>query len=470
MSVRISRYDIIWNYAGSILNLGTGIFVLPVVLRMLTIQEIGLWYVFASISGLITLLDFGFAPNIMRNITYSWCGAQELMREGISLSDKKDGPNYALIKSLVQASRKLYLIIALIAGVLLVSAGTYYIYSLLPTKDIQYLIAWLLYLTAVLINIYYSYWSPLLKGIGAVKEANQAIIVSRMIYVFGAPIGLFLGGGLIWLSLMFLISGLVLRILSKIYFLKAAGVEYQFAKCDTMNSFKKVFSILWHNSKKLGIVMIGGWLITNSTTLMCSTYLGLEITATYGLSLQLLNIIGSFSSLLFSSYIPDITSSKIRNDFQRYNQIFSRAITVQWFIGLIGIICLIMIGPSVLSLIGSKAKLLPTDMLLLMGLILFLEWNHSSFATLITLSNTVPFVGASIYSGMSILALSLILIHTTELGLLGIISAQGLVQLAYNNWYWPRLVLRENHLSVLQILKSAFNDFLSLKLIKRRLS
>ena len=62
MGIKITKQDIMWNYAGSIFNIGMGIFVLPFVLKMLTTDELGVWYVFGSIAALITLLDFGFSP------------------------------------------------------------------------------------------------------------------------------------------------------------------------------------------------------------------------------------------------------------------------------------------------------------------------------------------------------------------------------------------------------------------------
>jgi O-antigen/teichoic acid export membrane protein len=66
--IKITKEDVIWNYAGSILNLGMNVIILPFVLRILSTEELGLWYVFGSISALVSLLDFGFSPSIMRNI------------------------------------------------------------------------------------------------------------------------------------------------------------------------------------------------------------------------------------------------------------------------------------------------------------------------------------------------------------------------------------------------------------------
>ncbi len=457
MAVNITKKDIAWNYMGNTLNIGMGILLLPAILLMLTSQEIGLWYVFASMSALVFLVDFGFSPTILRNITYSWSGVKELLPEGTQHIELDGKPNLSLLKSIIISSKKIYLILTIISGILLFSFGTCYIYGLLPEKEIEYLIAWLIYSMAIILNLYYSYWTPLLKGIGAIKEANQVLIISRLIYFIFSIIGLVFGGGLIWLSLMYLVSGLLLRILSKVYFLRLLGDDYQ-QDIEVRYNFKTIFSIIWPNAKKSGIVTIGAWLITRSTTLLCATYLGLEMTAQYGLSLQIMGIVGSFSSLLFNAYIPEIASSRVSHNAKRYNQIFSRAITIQWVVGLIGLLGVILLGPTVLSLIGSNSTLLPSSILVLLGIVLYLEWNHSTFATLITMSNTVPFVRASIYSGIGIIVSSLVMLNFTTMGILGLIISQGVVQLVYNNWRWPRWVFKENNSSVYKILKASINE------------
>jgi hypothetical protein len=174
--------------------------------------------------------------------------------------------------------------------------------------------------------------------------------------------------------------------------------------------------------------------------------------------LQILGIVGSVSSLLFNSYMPEIASLKLNNTAYRYLQIFSRAIAVQWIVSIIGILFIVILGPIVLNFIGANTTLLPSFLLVILGSVFFLEWNHSTFATLITMSNTVPFVGASVFSGIGIVTTSVIVLEFTNLGILGIVLSQGIVQLAYNNWRWPLWVLRENKISIYTIVKYSFID------------
>jgi len=385
----------------------------------------------------------------MRNIIYAWSGASNLLEVGIPTVESVSTPNYDLVVKVINASKAIYLILASIAGVALLIIGTPYIYRIIETDISKFLVSWAIYSIGVIINLYYSFWNPLLKGIGAIKEANQALVISRLIYIVFTIIGLILGGGLIWLSSMYLLSGFVMRVLSKRYFNKI--FTFRDSLKVNFRDVKPLLKIIWPNAKKQGIVSVGAWLITKSTTIITSYFFGLEATAQYGLSLQLLGFIGNIASLLFASYTPEIASAKINGANDRFILLFSRSITVQWVVNLIGLITVIILGPLALKIIGSNSTLLPTPYLIILSFILFLEWNHSTFATLITLTNRVPFLKSSIYSGIAIVVLALISAKFTNLGILGLIIIQGIVQLSYNNWFWPRVICKENDVSIFKL-------------------
>lgn len=466
--MKITRNDIIWNYAGSLLNLGISILVLPFVLRILNSDELGLWYVFGSISALVSLLDFGFSPSIMRNIIYAWSGAKSLSKEGIPQMDTNKKPNFELLSSLIKASKSIYFLITVLACIVLLLIGTPYIYKLVRFKDNYFMTSWGIYSIGVIINLYFSYWGPVLKGFGAIKEANQVQVFSKIIYLVFTIIGLNFGGGLIWLSFMYLISGLLVSIFSRVLF-RFVSINCGFDKQESKNlDINKILITIWPNAKKQGLVTLGAWLITRSTTLICSNYFGLEVTAQYGLSLQLLSFVGGFSGLLFNSYIPEIASTKLNGDFTRYKTLFSRSLFIQWLVSIIGILSIIYFVPFGLSLIKSNSRLLPNPILLILSIVLFLEWNHSTFAGLITLSNKVPFVKSSLLSGFAITISSLCLAEYTNFGIFGLIIAQGIVQISYNNWYWPRYICIENKMKFSSILNLGALEFIGL--IKRLLT
>jgi hypothetical protein len=123
-----------------------------------------------------------------------------------------------------------------------------------------------------------------------------------------------------------------------------------------------------------------------------------------------------------------------------------------------GCLAVVIVGPFALKIIGANSSLLPRPILIILGIILILEWNHSTFATLITLTNRVPFLASSLISGVGIVFLSLLMAKFTDLGVLGLILSQGIVQIMYNNWYWPRMVCIENETNIYQLAKYGLID------------
>ena len=156
----------------------------------------------------------------------------------------------------------------------------------------------------------------------------------------------------------------------------------------------------------------------------------------------IITVVGNVSNLLFNSYLPELASTRTSKNDHRFKQLFTRSILVQWGLTVIGFIGVIFVVPYLLNLIHVSTRLLPLTWLLVLGLILFLEQNHSTFAALITLSNKIPFVKSSLISGFSIITLST-LFMVLGYGVGSLILIQGLVQLSFNNWYWPYMVFKE---------------------------
>lgn len=462
--IHITMKDIIWNYLGSFLTLGMNVLLLPVLLNVLPAKDLGLWYVFSSISSLITLLDFGFSPTISRNVTCAWCGATELNKEGLpSAIIENAHTNFQLLKSLLVVSRKIYRWISGISILILLTIGTIYMYSLVNKYDniTYYLIAWMIYSISIVINMYFSYWDAFLRGIGALKQSNITAIISRGIFIIISIIGLLLGGGLIAIAIAQIISGIILRLLCRNAFLIAAGKDFLTDKVQRCKNEKEIFKQLTPNSTKYGIVSIGGFLSQRADTLLCSSFLGLETTSSYGLTMQLLNLLGSMSQMLFNSYSAQITQEKLNGNKEKVIDFFSVSIVFQFFLGIAGILTIAFIGPWLLIIIGANSVLLPNATILLLGFILVFEWNTSIFLNFLVTSNKIPFTKTSIFSGVFIVVCSYIFFVYTNLDVYSLIIGRAIIGFGFNNWYWVIYVCRNINISFFELLKIGINGLLN---------
>lgn len=292
-----------------------------------------------------------------------------------------------------------------------------------------------------------NFWIPILKGSGAIKAANKVFIFSKSSYLIFAAIGLALHGGLILLTTAYLLSVIINWLWAQYELHKHLGEDYLKSQPQDSYNEKKVFQIVWPNAKRMGLVNLGSWATNRGSTLISSYFLGLEITGQLGVSIQLFTVVGNVANLLLNSYLPELASTRTNKNDERFKKLFSRSMLVQWGLTLLGNLSIIFILPILLKLLGVSTELLPTLWLALLGFILFLEQNHSSFALSITLSNSVPFVKSSLISGFLIISISITLM-LLGYGIGALILTQGLVQLSYNNWYWPYKVIKEYHLNL----------------------
>lgn len=459
MEISISKKDVAWSYVAQFFNVGAGIITLPLILHKLTTEEIALNYLMLTVSSLVALIDFGFAPQFGRNVTYVFSGAQKLEKEGIN--ENVGGEiNYHLFKGLIQVAKQVYFYMSLAVLVLMLTAGTFYIKEVtnnFSTVANSHWI-WLIFSISTFFNIYFYYYSSLLTGRGLIKESKKAMIAQRVTYIVLSYVLLLAGCGLLSVCIANFIAPFVERWLCYRYFydeeLKSRLANIQVSKKEK----GEIFGAIWHNAKKLGISSVSAYLTLKASMFIAGLYLSASTIASYGLMTQLIGILTGISSTLFASYIPKITSHITSKDRQGMIRSFSWAMNVSYLLFLAGSVVLVVAGPFFLSLIGSKAELPETSLLIYFLIITLLENNHSNYCTLIAMGNSIPFYKPGLFFGGLIVILDLIVLRYTSLGLWGIVLVQGAVQISFNNWYWPKMVCKSTRTSFIQYIVIGFRE------------
>ena len=201
MNTKISNRDVIWNYIGIIVSMVSNFIMLPFMIHYMDSEVLGLWYVYLSIGGIVTLFDFGFTPTFARNVAYSWNGAENIQKEGVVYSESGKA-NYSLLVRIIKISRIIYFLISSIALIILLTVGTIYIVNL--SRDIydsSVILSWMIYSLAIFLNIYYGCYTMFLRGIGAVSCYNKINITARLIQIILSVFLLVCGLGILGVSL-----------------------------------------------------------------------------------------------------------------------------------------------------------------------------------------------------------------------------------------------------------------------------
>lgn len=440
MELIVNKKDIVWGYIAMIFNYGAGFFTLPFILSLLSSDEVGMNYLMLTISNLVTLADFGFSQQFGRNITYAFSGANQLLKKGISNETINNTVNYHLIAILIRTAKFVYLWLALIVLFVMLTIGTLYIYhvtygfSTVPNS----LYIWLLFSASTFFNFYYKYYTTLLTGSAMMMEYNKSCIYSKIAYLVICVVLLYTGLGLMSVVIANFVSPFVQRYYS---YIKFFNKEIQGKLSKETVSRKEIittFSTLWYNAKRLGIIFVAQYGISQSGIFFCGLFLSLSEIASYGLLMQLVGgVLCSCSKSLFNTVSPLFSKDVIKKDNKGLIRHFSLGNFVFWIIFICGSVVIIFIAPVVLQMIHSNS-VLPSKMIMTIFIIdALLDYNHSNFTYIFEAKNTFPFLKADILTGIAVIFVNLCTLYFTNWGLEGIVIGRFLCMLCYNDWKWP---------------------------------
>lgn len=447
--MNIGKKDFIWSYIGTTLNVITGIVLLPLVLHYLNGDELGLWYIFVSIGTLISLLDFGFTQTIARNIAYIWSGANRLNSTSTSGIDVREEIDVDLLATVIRTCKVIYSIISAVALVLMIVPGTVYLWVVSADSDSMFwLESWLVYAVAIFLNLFYLYYNACLRGVGNVEGSAKAMTFSKMANLALSVLLLVFGFGLLGVSLGYLLSVVLYRILSRVFFERSKEVKkiiVQFPAHIALGQVRETFMTIWHNTWRDGLVALSSFLGTQVNTLICSMVLGLTSTGFYGLAMQLAGVITSVSCVWYSTVQPKLQECAVKGHRDAFSKLFSEAVSVYFLASALLTVISALVCPP---LVGWLRPEMDFDVPMYLGVCLYMISFQGNllFTSGISNFNMIPHAKAYIVSGIFSAFISYLLASFTPLGIWSVIIAPFLALYAYNGWKWPHLLLGLLHI------------------------
>ena len=477
MKVVISKKDIVWSYAGQILYSGVNILLLPFILTLLSSSELGLWYTFTAIGSLAMLIDFGFSTTFTRNVAYAWSGRG--LDEIANSKPAESDINLSYFSNLVYTSRKIYLSMGLVILLVFILLGTPYIFHV--TKNQlnvgEFILPWIIYFIAVFLNIYFSYWTPLLKGTGSVKEYYQVIVITKVVQLSISIVGLVLGYGLLAVAIAYLASLIVMRILSDIFYKYFSNTKGLYKITDKFSPSQKdsinLLKILWPSVYKQGLISMSNYLTDRSSILIISAFFGLLLSANYGITLQIFSIITTVSNVFYNSHIAAIISDKTIGDNASSYKKITTSLGIQTITIISSVIFLILFGNRILLVFGSNAFLIDYSQLILLGSYSLLFNFQLVSSNYIIMDNKFPMVKSYVISGIVTIVLQLLLSFLfPQFGLWNILIIQFSILIIYNAWKWPGYVSEQNNIRIstfyIDSIKNGLIEILLLLNIKKK--
>ncbi len=440
----IGKQDVAWSYAATFFTIGAGVILLPFMLHKLPAETIGIWTIFQTINMLVIMLDFGFRPSFSRNISYIFSGVKRLKKEGVETAEHDSDVDYALLNGTLKAMRWFYSRIALLVLLLLGTIGSAYMYYLLGKytgNRMDIVISWLILIFINCYNLYTLYYDVLLTGKGYIRQSQQINLLGNLIYITLAIALIYSGLGLSAIIASQFVSILIRRILSHRVFFNRE-MKKQLSQAGTM-PFEPILKAIYPNAVKSGLTSVGGFLVNKSAVFIGSIYLPLSLTASLGITTQVVEVMARCGLVIYNTYLPKLAQYRVEKDISLLKKAYIYSTLSLVIVFLLGGGGILLLGNTILGWISSQTLLLPTAMTALLLFFYLLEFNHVIAAGFIMADNRIPFFIPSLISGAATLVLMLLFVSVFDWGVWGMILAPGLAQLAYQNWKWPSVVIKE---------------------------
>jgi hypothetical protein len=448
-------------------------FTLPFVLSYLDKAQLDIWYLFLSITICVGLLDFGFSPNVARAVTYAFSGAKELKGKGIASEFVTGGTNYVLLAALHGACRKVYALIAGVALIGLLTAGTYYLWDVSPkitTPQFPFervLPIWLIFVFSTVADIYFKYIGVFIGARGLVGIMQKFNIVCSFVGIALTFLVLYLGYGLLGTVVVSFFMTIATRLFYGYVLFNKIEPNFKEKLAEARKTHEKpvVFRHLWHNSWRLGINSLGVFLIYQATVPLSGLLFEKSYITQVGITLQVFNMLNIVSSAWFNLSSPRYANLCSQGKMGLLRCEFLQALFIGVILYVVGFAVVFFGGNPILHLIGKDKVLLPgAGILLLYGAVFLSEVIHGKCATFILVKNIIPaaLIPATLFTGLGSFLLSIVFACPAKFGLetlcatllgrpvelpgLGIASfpfAMLCASVVYNTWRWPLRVIRE---------------------------
>ena len=446
------------------MRVASALIVLPLILRMLPEEEVGLWTVMIGLNSMIYLLDFGFFQTFSRAVTYIFSGAKKLEKEGFTPVEPGSPVSYCLLNGVLSAMRRFYGAVSLVLLLILVTGGVWYINRLLTgfSGDAGTAkVAWFSYGLLLCYQFYTYYYDALLVGRGMIKKSRQIIVFSQSLHIVISSILLIFGLGILSMVVGQSVATLVNRALAKRAFYdpdvvkKLKDSESEQSKSEQSKNeqsesdhsgsklWKTVLKTLFNTAYKSGLASLS-WIFTNRMlAIIGALYIPLTTMASYGITKQITDITITLSAVWFATYYPKLTGEQIKNSIGEVKRIYIKAQIIALAVFALVTISVLFAGEPLLTFIGSSTTLLPVNLMLLLFIASLFESLTQLSTSVLMSRNEVPHYKAQMITAITALLVMVLALRFSDGGVTLLVVIPFAAQLVYQHWRWTLMVWRE---------------------------
>jgi O-antigen/teichoic acid export membrane protein len=408
-----------------------GLLLIPLLLRQMTQEDVGIWFMLAQATIFVGLLDFGFSLTLTRRIAFA-AGRRD--RADTATTDATN----LEIADLFATAKKVYHVLAVVALFIAAVAG-FFLFRQIETSaegSRQLWIAWALICISQAAALWAAPWACLLQGTGYVGWDGVVGVVVQIATVLAQIAAVTLGGGLVGLALTSAVCSALPRF-CYIRFMKRrepqlVAIRGRWDRAAFRSSLPLALKA-WGTG-------LGGALILRTDHYFIAYFLGPGAIPDYQAAFQITFNLLTLSLAAAAASQVSVSQLWQCGDTAALHRVVERNVRFALIVMVSGVSILLVAGDEVISSWIGHSHFVGYPVLYVFCLTLLLEVQHASLASACRSTDEEPFLWWAIASGVLNLFLSWWFVQAY--GLLGVALATFLAQASTNNWYVVHRTLR----------------------------
>ena len=417
---------------------------IPFAKSVYTIDEFSLWLSLNLFISLYLIVDFGNSQTFLKCNGRLISGHTKIPSYGgiktNFIDESSNTPKYCDIEYIAKFNQfvNLNFFKNSIFALFVLSAGFFLLIrnrlDLLAFNS-EYVISFIL---AALILFFQAYNFFLYNKLISFKEYSKIrfieanIVLFRVVLIF---IAFYLKLSFLFYFIFFFLGSIILCIVHTKNFTSINSIR---APNKHKNFHDDVIFI--KGQKRQGFLNFSSALILNAVGLVGAQFQNSVDASLALLTNRVFNVIKNFSQVPLISNIPDLiklrSSVGFKVTYRAFLNLHLKSILLFVFFSFINYVFFYYIERNF-----AISFIYLGNLYFLYFLILLLEINHSGFSQFYLTRNHIPFLIPSLISGVTLILVGIY--FGNIYGALGLILAQGITQIFYNNWYPVYIVLKE---------------------------
>jgi O-antigen/teichoic acid export membrane protein len=426
---------LLWSWAFTGLRIGSALILLPVLLRHLSENDLGMHYIFVGLNTILPMVDAVFAFNIGRFIGY----ATGLAGQERDPADSRPGVVADLdltLGELVAATRRLHVGLALLVGLGLATFGSAMVAPgvAATTSTDRTWLAWSILVAGSMLEAYGGWFHVVLRGRDAVTVSARVRTVIYLGRIAVAVALLQAGAGLLAMPTAWLVAAVGQILLSRLPTRRClAGVPEPPGPAPLLRLLRLVYPSSW----RVGLQMLTGYLCLNAIRYFVLRKLGLGANATFGLSVQVADLIHTVAATCVTVKWPAINQWLARGDWPPVRTVLRQRVTLASALFLLAAVAAVTVGQPLLDRAGVGKTLLPPLALSLLLVQAFGEMQVSTWTMFLASCNRFPFTRSMVLTHALAAGTAGTALFWFEGDLTAVVLAQLTAWSLFNHWYWP---------------------------------